>query len=134
MAGRTWRRSRRSPEVAPVREREWAGGRFRAFACRRRARCATVVAWVETAAADSATLRNLLDKYGYASVEEIEQTKFEEGRAAGVAESILEMFDERGLAVSEEQAAKIRGCRDLKILRRWLRRAATAESVAAAID
>jgi hypothetical protein len=93
-----------------------------------------VLALCDTSAADAATLRNLLDRYGYESVEEIEQKKFEEGRAAGIAEAIVDRFDERGLAVSEVEAATIRGCLDVERLRRWLRRAATAESVAAAID
>ena len=60
----------------------------------------------------------------------------EEGKAAGLAkglamgkaESLLAVLAARGLAVSDEQAAFIRACRDLEQLDAWLRRAVSAMS------
>jgi hypothetical protein len=97
-----------------------------------------VLALVERGAADATTLRNLLDRYGYGSVEEIEQRKFEEGRADGEVQTLernlLTVLERRGLVPSDEQVARIRGCRDAQVLNRWFVQAITAESVAAAID
>lgn len=93
-----------------------------------------VLALCDTAAADAATLRNLLDRYGYESVEEIERKKLEEGEVGGLAKALLTVFRARSLAVSDEQLAKIRGCHDAEVLLRWLARAATAESVAVVLD
>jgi hypothetical protein len=58
---------------------------------------------------------------------------FSEGHAEGHAESraedVLAVLDARGIDVPEADRVRIGGCRDLDQLGRWLRRAATAESV-----
>lgn len=46
----------------------------------------------------------------------------------GRAESILDVLDARGVAVSDAERERIVGCRDLAQLERWIRRAATASS------
>ena len=48
-----------------------------------------------------------------------------EGRAEGEAEALLTMLEARGLAASDAIAARVRACRDLAELDRWVRRAAT---------
>ena len=50
------------------------------------------------------------------------------GEAKGKAEGILTMLRARGLSVSEPVRARVLGCRDLRMLDRWLIRAATAAS------
>jgi hypothetical protein len=51
-----------------------------------------------------------------------------EGEAKGKAEAILAVLAARGLAVPEPLAARLRGCRDLAVLDRWLRRAVVVGS------
>ena len=51
-----------------------------------------------------------------------------EGRTERGVEAVLEVLEARGLSVTEEQKARIVACKDLDLLRRWLRRAATAAS------
>jgi hypothetical protein len=53
-----------------------------------------------------------------------------EGEAHGRAEALLAVLEARGLSVSAEQLATIRGCRDLAQLDAWLRRALSATSSA----
>ncbi len=48
------------------------------------------------------------------------------GRAEGKAEGVLSVLEARGLAVGQEQRARILGCSDLAVLEQWLRRAVTA--------
>lgn len=57
-----------------------------------------------------------------------------EGRAEGFAESILEVLEARGVAVSLAERQEILDCHDVDRLRRWLRRAALASSIAEAVS
>jgi hypothetical protein len=50
-----------------------------------------------------------------------------EGKQEGEAEAILLVLEARGLAVTEAERERITGCADLKQLKRWVTRAATAE-------
>lgn len=52
------------------------------------------------------------------------------GEAKGKADGILAIFETRGLAVSEEQRARVLECKDAGQLDRWLRKAVTAQSAA----
>lgn len=81
-----------------------------------------VRALVDPDAADATSLRNLLSAHGYDSIAEI--------KAEGKADTILELLAIRGVAVRDDQAEQIRGCRDLQQLSEWLRRAATATTAA----
>jgi hypothetical protein len=51
-----------------------------------------------------------------------------EGRAEGMAESVLRILELRGLGVAREERTRVLVCRDLTLLNRWIRRAATAAS------
>jgi len=53
-----------------------------------------------------------------------------EGKAEGIAESILQLLAARRVAVSPSQRQEILGCRDLDRLNRWLLRAAQAAAAA----
>jgi Uma2 family endonuclease len=86
-----------------------------------------------------ATLRNLLQRHGYDSLEAVRAEGVAAGRSEGVVageiqtlrESILEALAVRGLALSEAEAAVIAYCDDRETLRRWRRSSLTAGSVAA---
>lgn len=56
-----------------------------------------------------------------------------EGELEGKAMSLLLVLEARALPVSDEQRARILGCRDSDVLARWLAAAVTAESVDAAL-
>jgi hypothetical protein len=51
-----------------------------------------------------------------------------EGRAEGEAAAVLAVLETRGLALTEEQRARIRGCTEADVLDRWVRKAVTVAS------
>lgn len=53
-----------------------------------------------------------------------------EGRTQGKAASVLAVLEARGLAVTDEDRARIVNCSDLERLDVWIRRAITAGAVA----
>jgi len=57
-----------------------------------------------------------------------------EGRAEGEAEAILLFLKARGLAVTDAERERITGCTDLKQLKTWVTRAATAEKTSDLFD
>jgi hypothetical protein len=50
-----------------------------------------------------------------------------EGKAEGKAEDILDFLQARGLDVSEAERARIASCTDLRMLKKWVKRAATVQ-------
>ncbi len=56
-----------------------------------------------------------------------------EGKVEGKAESLLLILHARGLGLGRETEERIRSCRDLETLERWLRRAAVESSVDAIV-
>jgi hypothetical protein len=50
-----------------------------------------------------------------------------EGKAEGEADAILLVLEARGLDVTDAERERISGCTDLRQLRKWIRRAVTAE-------
>jgi predicted transposase YdaD len=50
-----------------------------------------------------------------------------EGRMEGEADAILLVLEARGVDVSDAERERITSCTDLKQLKRWITRAATAE-------
>ncbi|MCP3964514.1 MAG: Uma2 family endonuclease [bacterium] len=70
------------------------------------------------------TLRNLLQRHGYDSLEEVRA----EGKAATLRRSILEVLSARELSLADTVRSAIDACQDPVVLNRWLRRAATADS------
>jgi hypothetical protein len=71
------------------------------------------------------TLRNLLQRKGYPSLDAV----LNEGTAAGLRRSLRRVLTARGLAPSEEQSARIEACLDHASLEQWLDRAAIATAV-----
>ncbi len=57
-----------------------------------------------------------------------------EGIAAGIARSILQVLELRGLTVDERSRARILGCTDPAQLQAWLGRAVSAASAAGVVD
>lgn len=73
-------------------------------------------------AAYRVTLRNLLQREGYASLDALR----DEGRLEGFQQSILGVLEARGVSVDERLRAVILGCKDAPRLTQWLARATTA--------
>jgi hypothetical protein len=91
----------------------------------------TVAALLDLPKADSAVVEALAAKGSPAILERDAAAKAEgllEGKADGLAESILTVLEARGIPASEAQREEILGCRDLDLLDRWLLRAALASS------
>ncbi len=80
-----------------------------------------VEALYDRQAAHEVTLRNLLQRRGYESLEAV--------RREGIAESIATLLAARGVALGEADRERIRACTDPDVLRRWLVKAAAAETL-----
>ncbi len=83
-----------------------------------------VEALYDRAAAHEATLRNLLQRQGYESLEAVKQ----DGEIAATRRMLRRLLERRGLATTPEQAARIEACADLETLQRWHDEAAVASS------
>lgn len=51
-----------------------------------------------------------------------------EGRVEGLAEGVLTLLRVRSIALTRAQRERIQSCRDVRRLRKWLRRAGTART------
>ena len=71
-----------------------------------------------------------LEAQGHPAVQELKET----AKAEGIAESILEVLEARGITVSPARREEILGCADLDRLKRWLREATLPTTEAAARD
>ncbi len=84
------------------------------------------------------TLRNLLQRHGYASLDAVRSEAAAEGETKGKLEgeiatlrsSVLEVLALRDLPAGDDVRAAISSCRDVARLKRWHRRAVTAASAA----
>lgn len=80
--------------------------------------------------AHEVTLRNLLQRRGYESLETVRTAAIAEGRAEGALEHARETLRRtlgaRGLPIGPDEAAAIDCCRDLPTLDLWLERALAA--------
>jgi hypothetical protein len=100
-----------------------------------------VVALYDPEAAHEATLKNLLQRRGYEDLDDVlakgvAQGKVEgkiEGKIEGKRDAILAVLAARRLAVSEAQRTRILTAEDVREIDRWLARAVTAETTAAAL-
>ncbi len=72
------------------------------------------------------TLRNLLQRHGFESLEAVQA----EGELETLRSAVLDVLEARGLPVGDEVRAAAAACRDAAVLRRWLRKAATLTSAA----
>lgn len=96
----------------------------------------------DRAAGHRTTLRNLLQREGYDSLEAVREegreagreAGREEGREEGIAEAILALLADRGLAVDAASRGRIQGCRDRGQLLVWLVAAARVEVAAGIFD
>ena len=80
----------------------------------------------DRAAAHEATLRNLLQRKGYASLDDVR----DEGRDEGLRAALFAVMAARGLVMDGTRAAKVQATRDPALLARWVERAALALDVA----
>jgi Uma2 family endonuclease len=97
-----------------------------------------------------ATLRNLLQRQGYADLDAVLERGREEGevkgkaegkaegklegKVEGVASAVVSLLRGRGLIVPEELEARIMACRDRAQLERWLLAAATVDRAEAVLS
>jgi len=88
-----------------------------------------VLALFDKEAADQATLRNLLQREGYDSLQAVRQEGQREGQLDARRESLFAVLEARGIAVSEAARAAIAAAEDVAVLARWLVRAGTATSL-----
>jgi len=95
--------------------------------------------------ADQVIFRNLLQREGYASLEEVraegevqgraqgraqgEVQGRAEGEAQGLREAVVEVLTARGFAVSDDLRTALAGCGDSAVLRSVLRQSATTSSL-----
>jgi len=79
-----------------------------------------VMAFFQRDASHEATLRNLLQRKGYESL----QAVLERGREEGMAASVVALLEGRGVEVTDQARERILKCRDVATLRRWLIRSA----------
>jgi len=85
-----------------------------------------VEALYDREAAREVVLRNLLQREGYASLEEVRA----EGEAATLRADIVDVLAARGLSAGDDLRAALAGTNDPHVLRALLRQAATASSAA----
>jgi hypothetical protein len=71
-----------------------------------------------------------LEVQGDPAIQELKEA----AKARGIAESILEVLEARGITVSPAQREKILGCSDLNRLKRWLREATLPTTTETARD
>ncbi len=76
------------------------------------------------------TLRNLLQRHGYESLDAVQAESRAEGEIETLKDSILDVCAARGLAVGDDVRAAIASCHETAVLKRWHRQAATAEAAA----
>jgi hypothetical protein len=81
-------------------------------------------------AAHEVVLRNLLQRRGYANLEDVR----EEGREEGIMEAILALLRGRELVVDATIEDRLRACHDREILRRWLLNAARVDQAERIFD
>jgi hypothetical protein len=83
--------------------------------------------------AERATLTNLLQRRGYASLEAVREAGWEDGRLAEARAAVRRVLARRGLAPGARDVARLEGCADRSTLGRWLDEAIVAASAADAL-
>ena len=87
---------------------------------------------VQAALSEAARKAFQMNPQGILFFDESQQKSFDRGRDKGRAEGgaahVLAVLETRGLAVSDEQRARIQSCTDIATLDRWVRRAVTIPS------
>ena len=80
-------------------------------------------------AAHEAALRNLLQRQGYESLDDVRSKSREEGREEGARSVLRATVEARGWALSPEQQSRIEACRDVAQFTGWTVRVVTAATV-----
>lgn len=86
-----------------------------------------VEAFYDRPTAHRLTLRNLLQREGYESLDEVRAEGREEGREDGLRTALWIALEARGLPVTEADRERVFGCRDAQKLQDWIRRAYRAD-------
>jgi hypothetical protein len=89
-----------------------------------------VEALYDREAANRVIFRNLLERQGYASLDEVRAEGQAEGEIEGLRKAILAVLDGRGLAPGDDLRAALANSTDSATLESVLRRAATASAAA----
>lgn len=89
-----------------------------------------VDAFYDRAVGQRITLRNLLQRFGYESLEAVR----DEGQTAALVEAILSLLQDRGLALDDAQIDRVQTCTDQTRLKHWLLRAARASAASDLFD
>jgi Uma2 family endonuclease len=89
-----------------------------------------VRALVDASAADTATLRNLLQLQGYADLDDFRDKIRDVALCEATAGALVTFLTDRGLPMTADEAAAISGCTDHATLQRWLHRAVRVTAVA----
>jgi hypothetical protein len=92
-----------------------------------------VLALFDREAAHRATFRNLLQRQGYESLDDVRAEGETKGAAGGRRAALLSVLQARGLAVSPAAQERIEGTSDVATLDAWIVRAATAMSLDAVL-
>lgn len=93
-----------------------------------------VLALFDKGAAHEATLRNLLQRQGYESIDAIHDEGKLEGKLEARREALFEVLSARDIAVSAADGDRIRAERDLSVLSRWTIQAMKASTMAAVFE
>lgn len=96
-----------------------------------------VEAFYQRGTAHALTFRNLLQREGYESLDDVREEGREEGRKVGreegahqaQAEALWTALEARGFPLAEADRARVFECKDPQQLKAWLRRAVTAGSL-----
>ena len=93
-----------------------------------------VDALFDRTASHRATLRNLLQRFGYADLEAVRAEGRDEGRDEGLAAAVLNLLAGRRIAVDAQTRARVAACRDRAQLDRWLLAAASVDQAERIFD
>jgi hypothetical protein len=80
------------------------------------------------------TLRNLLQREGYAGLEDLKDRSRDEGRMAEARGALRRVFAKRKLHVASSDEARIDACSNLETLERWHDNAIDASSATDALE
>ena len=86
--------------------------------------------WIRSALSEAArtALEELMDLRNYEFQSDFARKYVAQGRAAGKAEDILTILEERGIPIQTDERERILGTTELEVLNAWVRRAVTVSS------
>jgi hypothetical protein len=93
-----------------------------------------VSAFYDPKEAQRLTLRNLLQREGYAGLNDLKDKSRDEGRLAEARNAVRRVLARRKLPLSASDEARIDACSKLETLERWLDNAVDAPSTSHALE